>query len=252
LGKLPLPVLRAVASRPSLGRLAQVFAQRLWVDGFYSRWVVMGSRLACPRSQELEERLVLGKNRKRKRKKEDRTPPLPRARRLVPRACPQLWVTAVVHLGLGVLWSWRLGTGHANEREQLAPVGGHLAARHPAGGRRRFLSATICWAGLQAAGLSFLVRLSSRAPLYVPDKSTLKKYREGRGLLTGPRRCSNKTGLRCRSACGEFRADKGDVYLMTNVLDEQRLPRRTAAKFYRWRWRNEGLFSDVQADPWAR
>jgi hypothetical protein len=29
---------------------------------------------------------------------------------------------------------------------------------------------------------------------------------------------------------------------MTNVLDAQRLPRPSAGRFYRWRWRNEGLF----------
>lgn len=39
-----------------------------------------------------------------------------------------------------------------------------------------------------------------------------------------------------------IRGDKGDVWLITNVLDAQRLPRHTAGKFYRWRWRNEGLF----------
>jgi hypothetical protein len=38
------------------------------------------------------------------------------------------------------------------------------------------------------------------------------------------------------------RGDEADVWLITNVLDEQRLPKRTAGKFYRWRWRNEGLF----------
>jgi hypothetical protein len=32
------------------------------------------------------------------------------------------------------------------------------------------------------------------------------------------------------------------VFSLYNVLDEDRLPRRTAGKFYRWRWRNEGLF----------
>ena len=35
---------------------------------------------------------------------------------------------------------------------------------------------------------------------------------------------------------------KADVWLMTNVLDRKRLTRQTASKFYRWRWRNEGLF----------
>src|SRR5207302_6548621 len=39
-----------------------------------------------------------------------------------------------------------------------------------------------------------------------------------------------------------LRGDKADVWLITNVVDEQRLPKKTAGKFYRWRWRNEGLF----------
>jgi hypothetical protein len=35
---------------------------------------------------------------------------------------------------------------------------------------------------------------------------------------------------------------KNDVWLLTNILDSQKLSAKTAAKFYRWRWRNEGLF----------
>jgi hypothetical protein len=35
---------------------------------------------------------------------------------------------------------------------------------------------------------------------------------------------------------------KNDVWLLTNILDAERLSVKTAAKFYRWRWRNEGLF----------
>ena len=129
LGKLPLPVLRAVA-RAVRGRLAQVFAPRFWVDGFIPLGCD-GSRLACPRSKERERRLGLGKKDKRKRKKQ-RAPacaPVPptadpagaesTSRRPVTPAMPQLWVTAVLPLGWGVLWSWRLGTGNANEREHL-------------------------------------------------------------------------------------------------------------------------------------
>ena len=93
LGKLPMPVLRAVATALR-GRLAQVFAQRLWVDGFIPLGCD-GSRLACPRSQELEQRLDLGKKRKRKRKK--KAAPAPPAG-TKPRAAssPQLWVTAEI------------------------------------------------------------------------------------------------------------------------------------------------------------
>ena len=35
---------------------------------------------------------------------------------------------------------------------------------------------------------------------------------------------------------------KNDVWLLTNILDSARLSLTTAAKFYRWRWRNEGVF----------
>jgi hypothetical protein len=129
LGKVPLPVLRAVAGAVRR-RIAQVFAERLWVDGFMPLGCD-GSRLACPRSEELERRLGGGaKKRRRKKKTVPASPPGQEPEQGPGRAepkkdpqagpdAPQLWVTAVVHLGLGVLWSWRLGKGTANEREHL-------------------------------------------------------------------------------------------------------------------------------------
>jgi hypothetical protein len=249
LGKLPVCVLRAVATALR-GRLAQVFAQRLWVDGFIPLGCD-GSRLACPRSQELERRLGLGK-RKKRRKRHKKVPPacpvVPQgqdsagAPNAKPRAAstPQLWVTAVLHLGLGVLWSWRLGTGNANERQHLRdllhtlPRGTLLVA--DAG----YVSYELMSA-LQAAGLSFLLRLSSRAPLYVSDKSTLKHYREGL-VYYWPQKVQKQDLPPLQVRFWRIAGDKGEVCLITNVLEEYRLPKRTAGKFYRWRWRNEGLF----------
>jgi hypothetical protein len=234
LGHLPMPVLRAVATAVR-GRLAQVFAQRLWVDGFIPLGCD-GSRLACPRSAELERRLGLGKKKRTKRRKKG-APACPKARAA---GTPQLWVTAVLHLGLGVLWSWRLGTGNANEREHLRrllttlPRGSLLVADAGYVGYELM-------AALQATGLSFLLRLSERAPLYVADKSTLKKYREGL-VYYWPQTMQQQDLPPLPVRLWRLRGDKGDVCLITNVLDEQRLPKRTAGKFYRWRWRNEGLF----------
>jgi hypothetical protein len=234
------------------GRLRQVFAQRFWVDGFIPLGCD-GSRLACPRSQELERRLRLGKKKNKKKRKKKRAPvcasvrPTPdpagtdsTSRLPVAPTTPQLWVTAVLHLGLGVLWSWRLGTGNANEREHLRM----LVTSLPRGTLLVADAAYVGYAlmaGLQTAGLSFLLRVSSRAPLYVPDKSTLKKYREGL-VYYWPQNIHDKDlpPLPVRLWC--IRGDETDVWLITNVLDERRLPRHTAGKFYRWRWRNEGLF----------
>jgi len=238
LGKLPVPVLRAVATAVR-GRLAQVFAQRLAVDGFIPLGCD-GSRLACPRSEELERRLGLGQKPKPKRKQQAAAAPA--AGGVKPRAAgtPQVWVTAVLHLGLGVLWSWRLGGGGASEREHLR----RLLATLPRGA---LLVADAGYVGyelmaaLQAAGVAFLLRLSSRAPLYVPDKSALKKYREGL-VYYWPYAAQKKHLPPLVVRLWRIRGDRGDVCLITDVLDEYRLPRVTASKFYRWRWRNEGLF----------
>jgi hypothetical protein len=246
LERLPLPVLRALATAVR-GRLARVFAQRFWVDGFIPLGCD-GSRLACPRSRELERRLGLGTKRergKRPRKATTAGPMVPagvgaagtKGRAASP---PQVWVTAVLHLGLGVLWSWRLGGAGASEREHLRL----LLATLPRGA---LLVADAGYVGyelmarLQAAGVAFLLRLPGRAPLYVADKSGLKKYREGL-VYYWPQKAQQQGLPPLQVRLWRLRGDKGDVCLITDVLDERRLPRSSASKFYRWRWRNEGLF----------
>jgi hypothetical protein len=243
LGKLPMPVLRALATAIR-SRLMQVFATRLWVDGFIPLGCD-GSRLACPRSDELERRLNLGKKPKKKRKPKAAAAPVAGtapAEGTKTRAAgtPQLWVTAVLHLGLGVLWSWRLGTGNANEREHLRWLLGTLPRGALLVADAGYVGYEVM-AGLQAAGLAFLLRLSSRAPLYVPDKSALKKYRED-VVYYWPQTEQKKDRPPLRVRLWRIRSDAGDVWLLTNVLDELILSRQTAGKMYRWRWRNEGLF----------
>ena len=217
LARVPMAALRIIASAVRR-RLAQVFADRFQVDGFIPIGCD-GSRVACPRSAELEQRLGGGSK--------DDSPPM-------------LWVTALVHLSLGLLWSWRLGNGTASEREHLR----HLLATLPRG---TLLVADAGYVGYEllqalcAAGQSFLIRLTSRAPLYVPNKSTLKKYREGL-VYYWPQTMQRQElpPIPVRLLC--IRGAKVNVWLITNVVDEQRLTKKTASKFYRWRWRNEGLF----------
>jgi hypothetical protein len=251
LGKMPLRVLRAVAAAVRQ-RLIRVFAERFRVDG----WIPLGcdgSRLACPRSAELEQRLGVRANKRKRRKKKTGAPggPSPKAEPgpglaenpKKPKAgpdAPQMWVTAVVHLGLGILWSWRLGKGTASERV-------HLRQLVPTLPRGALLVADAGYVGyallsaLQAAGLFFLIRLTSRAPLYVPDKSTLRHYCEGL-VYYWPQKLQKKDLPPIPVRLLRIHGDKVDVWLITNVLEEERLPRKTAGKFYRWRWRNEGLF----------
>jgi hypothetical protein len=133
-----------------------------------------------------------------------------------------------------------LGKGTASERVHLR----QLVATLPRGA---LLVADAGYVGyallaaLQVAGLFFLIRLTSRAPLYVPDKSTLRHYCEGL-VYYWPQKVQKHDLPPIPVRLLRIRGDQADVWLITNVLEVNRLPRKTAGKFYRWRWRNEGLF----------
>jgi hypothetical protein len=224
LARVPAAALRAVAA-VLRARLGQVFAARWLVDGFVPLGCD-GSRLNCPRSPELEARLGI----KRRRKKGQG--PLP----------PQMRVTALVHLGLGLLWSWRLGRATASERQ-------HLLAMLPALPRRALLVADAGFIGyelvrtLMQSQVSFLIRLSSVVPLYAAGRPAPSRFRDG-VLYYWPQ--DQQEGGQPPVAVRVLRIRRGgrkrDVWLMTNVFEAARLPLASASRFYRWRWRNEGLF----------
>jgi hypothetical protein len=220
LSRVPLRPLRAMAA----GVRHQIrvrFAERLLNDGFEPMGCD-GSRLECPRSAELEARL-------RPAGKDD--------------SAPTIWVTAFVHLATGVLWSWQLGPGTADERQHLLHL---LATLSPAA----LVVADAAYMGYELAGAivqtkrSFLLRMSSKVHLYTREHTSLKTWSEG-PVYYWPE-YAQKGGqppIPCRlirvPAKGQV---KRDVWLLTDILDPARLSVATAAKFYRWRWRNEGIF----------
>jgi hypothetical protein len=191
----------------------------LWVDGFLP-FGCDGSRLACPRSEELEKRLGTGGKKA---------------------SGPQAWITAIVHLSTGLLWSWRIGKANASERDHLQ----HLLPTLPPG------ALVVTDAGYQGvdlarallgAGVDFLMRISSQSLLYaeiVPEAGWL----DGIVLLWPAReqKCG-KLPLPLRLIRVQSSQRKVDVWLLTNVLQPQRLSVETAGKFYQMRWENEGLF----------
>ena len=94
--RLPMTIWWAVGAavrRP----LERTLADRMVVDG-WTAFGCDGTRLECPRTQQLEDDL---------------------GRASKPGSAPMLWITALVSLRTGVLWSWRLGTAKAGERQHL-------------------------------------------------------------------------------------------------------------------------------------
>ena len=221
LRRVPASVLRALAAGVRT-QLLRVLGRWLLTDGF----IVLGgdgSRLRCPRTAELQARLG-----KRSTKGHD--------------GAPQVWITAVVHVATGLLWSWRIGKGDASERHHLQDLIKTLPKA----------ALVVCDAGYQSylltrallkANLHLLVRASTQTTLYTAERTLAERWQEGivywwtheakrRGLPPLKMRL-----LRVRGA-----KSKHDVWLLTTVLDAERLPYATAARFYKMRWENEGFF----------
>jgi hypothetical protein len=220
LARLPMTVLRAVAAviRTSL---VTVFARRGQVDGFIPLGCD-GTRLECPRTAELERHLgQAGK----------------------PGCAPMVWLTALVHLRLGVPWAWRWGKGTASERQHLRQLLSVLPAA-------ALVVADAGYVGYDLARtlveqpVSFLIRVSSQATLYTAQAVRLERFREGE-VYYGPgakqRGSANKPLLRLRLIRVRGRKKGRDVWLLTNV-EACRLSAASAAQMYRWRWESEGLF----------
>jgi hypothetical protein len=90
----------------------------------------------------------------------------------------------------------------------------------------------------------FLLRMSSKVHLYTLGQKPLESWSEGRAYYWPE--YAQKAGQppvigRLLRVPAQGQA-KRDIWLLTDVLETTRLPVSTAAKFYRWRWRNEGVF----------
>lgn len=218
LAKLPTGVLRAVAAGVRK-RLAARLAHR-WFDRGFIAIGCDGSRVECPRTAELEQRL--GRSNKDK-------------------AAPSLWVTALVHLRLGVPWAWRVGKGTASERL-------HLRQMLPLLPKAALLVTDAGYCGFDLAQqlvqhkVCFLMRMCSNVTLYTERQVALEHYREGVVYHFAPQKMKQPLPLRLRLIRVRAKKKKNDVWLLTNVLDRKRLSAADAALFYRWRWENEGQF----------
>jgi hypothetical protein len=220
LARLPMRVLRALATA-----LRQALAER-FVEAFrigQGKYVPLGcdgSRLECPRAEELQARLgEAGK----------------------PESAPTVYLSALVLLPLGLLWSWRLGKGTASEHH-------HLRCLLPTLPPRALIVADAFYQGytlyqaLLAAQASFVVRLSSKSRLYTERGVRLERFRQGLVYYWPETSAQNKGLPPLRLRLLRVRGPKGDVWLLTNVLDPRDLNHRQIGQLYRWRWRNEGLF----------
>jgi hypothetical protein len=222
LAKLPMPVLRALGAgiREQIG---DRFVEPLRINGLLPI-ACDGARSECPRAAELQQRLG-------EAGKVD--------------SAPMVYLTTLVLLPLGLPWSWRWGKGTASEHTHLRDLLPTLPERSLIVADAGYLGYDL-FAAILRAGASFLVRLSSRAYLYTDSQTPLARFREGI-VYYWPEKIRQRGLPPIKARLVRVRGKKHcDVWLLTNVLDRQQLSRKSVARIYRWRWRNEGLFRDYK------
>lgn len=221
--KLPIPVLRALASALR-GRIQAVFDSRLIYRGFIP-FGCDGLRHQTARTEELEKRLGTTGD------KDSSS------------GAPMVWNTSIVHLVTGIPWCWRFGRGSkASERThliQMIPLLPKLALVVTDAG---YMGYEVMHA-LVKANMSFLIRMSSKGTFYTENQQPLERWREGIAYYWPESiRKQGLPPLRGRLIRIKGKKRKHSVWLFTNVDERERLPVKLASRLYRWRWESEGFF----------
>jgi hypothetical protein len=229
------------------GRLLPVIQQRLhalmervggdcWrIDGWLPL-AVDGSRNSTPRTQSNEASFSApryghgrkARSRKKWKNKNRRSKPLSEPVK------PQVWLTLLWHMGLGMPWNWKTGPSTSSERGHFLEL--LTSTTFPEEtlfcGDAGFVGYEL-WNALQDAGHHFLIRVGANVRLL----KNLGRAREREGLVyLWPNEAVRKKQPPLVLRLMVLRGPRGAIYLVTNVLSTTALNERQAAKLYRLRW----------------
>lgn len=147
---------------------------------------------------------------------------------------PQALVTAVVEVHTGLPWDWRIGAARAAEKEHFSQMIGDLPADALLLADANFIGFPI-WAKLCAKEQPFLIRVGGNVRLLTGLWPDAEVTRARDIVYVWPKR-SRKTSAPLKLRLIKVGSGGKAVYLLTNVLDAQRLSRKAAGNIYRLRW----------------
>lgn len=153
------------------------------------------------------------------------------------KTAPQVFLTTLWHMGTGLPWDDRVGPGTAGERTHLKPMVADLPDHALVVADAGFVGYGLCWRFLRH-GKHFLLRVGGNITLL----KGLGYHHEGRDGLVylWPQK-----HRRCRPLVLRLIVlDRGKqtVYLLTDVLDPERLTDEEAAFLYAMRWGEEVFY----------
>lgn len=205
---------------PALRQCVRTAAGCFWkIEG----WIVMGvdgSRINCPRTVANQKAFGCAG---------------------VDKTGPQQFVTTVLHVGSGLIWDWRRGSGKEAERNHLRA----MIASLPPGA---LLLADAGFTGYEllkeliAGGRSFVIRAGANVHLLTKLGYAVREH-DGIVYLW-PRGKRREAPLILRLVV--VHDGRKGVYLLTNVLDESALSDRHVSRMYGLRWGIEVFYRSLK------
>jgi hypothetical protein len=144
---------------------------------------------------------------------------------------PQVFVTTLWHMGVGLPWDFRVGPGTDSERRHLEQMLDDLPRNSLVVADAGFVGYELCRRVLNA-GQSFLLRVGGNIRL-LTDLGGEHEEREGLVYLW-PLKHRDAPPVVLRLIV--LRRDKQEVYLLTKVFDPQQLSDKEAGVLYEMRW----------------
>lgn len=144
---------------------------------------------------------------------------------------PQVFVTTLWHMGLGLPWDFRVGPGTDSERRHLEQMLGDLPRDSLIVADAGFVGYELCQRVLKA-GQSFLLRVGGNIRL-LTDLGWEHEQHDGLVYLW-PLKHRHLPPLVLRLMV--LQRDKQKIYLLTNVFDPKKLSDEEAGVLYEMRW----------------
>ncbi|HUQ69051.1 MAG TPA: IS4 family transposase [Planctomycetaceae bacterium] len=214
-------------------RLRALGEQRRHRSG-WQLFAVDGTRVAVPRTRANETACRAAPAARRRHR-----PRRPSRRRPTQ---PQLWLTVLWEVSLGLVWDWRSGPTGSNEREHLLAMLEDLPAEALVIADAGFQGYRY-WRTLHDRGFSFLIRVGQNVRL-LSRLGTARTIGQHVALWPDRERRRGEPPVLLRLFA--LRGPRSTVYVVTNVLEPDRLTPAMAAEFYRRRWGVEVFFRNFK------
>ncbi len=238
--------------RACLSPTFRLLMEREFPDQFRSAGYVVlagdGSKTQLARTRSNEARYAPAKTRGKKgkkRRKAARAQRRPRSRtaraqqaRNKKADSPQMALTMLYHVALRLPWDWRLGPSDDSERQHLRAMIPHLPADALVTADCGFVGYEF-WSDLLASGRQFVIRVGANVRLL----KSLGIVRETNGTVyLWPDKAAKRGQRALVLRLVVVHDGRQPWYLVTSVLDRQRLSDQQVAEIYRRRWRIELFF----------